>query len=168
MHQSTASSETRPRDLAVYRERLTPSLKILAGAAIVAPMVALVAVPIDQTVSLSIGLAVAVLLIAVMVAVAPVVEVSGRELRAGRAHIDVAYLGEAVGHLGDEGRRARGVGLDPRGWYLIRGGIEGVVVVENTDPDDPVTSWTISTRTPDRVIAALRRAQRAAAEQDAR
>jgi hypothetical protein len=34
-----------------------------------------------------------------------------------------------------------------------------VVIVEITDLDDPAPSWVISTRTPDRLAAALRRAQ---------
>jgi hypothetical protein len=42
---------------------------------------------------------------------------------------------------------------------VIRGGIDGVVIVAITDPDDPAPYWVISTRTPDRLAAALRRAQ---------
>ena len=43
--------------------------------------------------------------------------------------------------------------------HLIRGGIDGVVIVAITDPDDPAPSWVLSTRTPDRLAAAVRRAQ---------
>ncbi|WP_156761892.1 DUF3093 family protein [Microbacterium karelineae] len=144
-----------------YRERLAPSLKIIAGAAIVAPMVSLVFVRIDALVALALGLGAAVALIALLVGLAPVVTVSDGVLRAGRAHIDVSLLGDPRPLEDDEARSARGVGLDPKGWYLIRGGIAGIVFVPNDDPDDPVRSWTISTRTPDRLAAAIRRAQRA-------
>jgi hypothetical protein len=42
---------------------------------------------------------------------------------------------------------------------LLRGGIDGVVTIPLADPDDPTPSWVISTRTPDRLSAAIRRQQ---------
>lgn len=80
-------------------------------------------------------------------------------LRAGRAHIDVAHLGAPLALTGNDAKDARGTGLPARGWHLIRGGIDGIVVVPNDDPADPVTAWTVSTRTPDRLAAAIRTAQ---------
>ena len=141
------------------RERLGPSLWILVAAALAAPMVALVLTPVDTTVALVIGVAVGVLLVGILIAAAPVVEVRDGELRAGRAHIGVEFLGEPAVHAGDEARHARGAGLDPRSWHLIRGGIDGVVVIPVTDADDPTTAWVISSRTPDRLAAAVRRAR---------
>ena len=44
-----------------YHERLSPSLWVLASAAVVAPMAGLVFVPIDHTLSLAIGVTVGVL-----------------------------------------------------------------------------------------------------------
>lgn len=162
--QKTASSPERARSTgSIYRERLAPSLKILSAAAIVAPMVSLVFVRMNSVVALALGVAAAAALILVLYFVAPVVAVSGRELIVGRAHIDAVHLDEPVVLSGDEAKAARGVELDPRGWYQIRGGIDGIVLVKNTDPDDPVSSWTISSRTPDRLAAAIRRAQRDAA-----
>lgn len=142
-----------------YRERLGPSLWILVAAALVAPMAALVISPIDRTIALVVGAAIGVVLIALMIAAAPVVEVRDGELRAGRAHIDVDFLGMPQVYLGDDARHARGAGLDPRSWHLIRGGIDGLVVIPVTDADDPTTAWVISSRTPDRLSAAVRRAQ---------
>lgn len=55
-----------------------------------------------------------------------------------------------VTHAGPDSRRVVGI---------IRGGIDGIVVVPNLDVDDPVDAWTISTRTPDRLAAAIRAAQ---------
>ena len=142
-----------------YRERLGPSLWILVAAAVAAPMAALVLTPIDTTIALVAGVCVGVVLIALMIAAAPVVEVEDGELRAGRAHIGVEFLGAPEVHVGDDARHARGAGLDPRSWHLIRGGIDGVVVIPVTDEDDPTTAWVISSRTPDRLSAAVRRAQ---------
>ena len=100
-----------------------------------------------------------VAVIALLVAGAPVIDVRNGVLRAGRAHIDVGFLGESVIATGEQARHARGPGLDPRSWHVIRGGIDGVVVTVVTDPDDPTPSWVISSRTPDRLAAAIRLAQ---------
>ncbi|MFB7250665.1 DUF3093 domain-containing protein [Microbacterium sp. NPDC056234] len=146
---------TRPR----YRERLAPSLWLLVSAAVLAPMVALTLVPLNSTLGLIIGIIVAVAVIGLLVAASPVVSVEAGTLSAGRAHIDVRWLGDPVALTGEEAKQARGPGLAASGWHLIRGGIDGMVVVPNTDPDDPVTQWSISTRTPDRLAAAIRRAR---------
>ena len=90
---------------------------------------------------------------------APVVELRDGMLRAGRARIEVELLGEPQILTGEQARHARGPGLDPRSWHLIRGGIDGIVVTEVTDPDDPTPAWVMSSRTPDRLAAALRLAQ---------
>ncbi|MEV8251383.1 DUF3093 domain-containing protein [Microbacterium sp. NPDC076768] len=149
------TTDTRPR----YRERLAPSLWLLVTVAVAGPMVSLVFVPVGSTVALVIGVVVSAVLVLGFVAATPVVAVDGTVLRAGRAHIDAEHLGEPVALTGEEARQARGPGLPARGWHLIRGGIDGIVVVPNLDQDDPVEAWTISTRTPDRLAAAIRVAQ---------
>ncbi|GAA1989116.1 DUF3093 domain-containing protein [Microbacterium pumilum] len=142
-----------------YRERLGPSLWALVSAAVAAPMAALVFAPLNTTIALVIGAGVGVAIIALMVAGAPVLDVRDGVLRAGRAHIDVDLLGDAVVLTGDPARHARGAGLDPRSWHVIRGGIDGIVIITVTDPDDPTPMWVVSSRTPDRFAAALRLAQ---------
>src|SRR5690606_12342778 len=89
----------------------------------------------------------------------PVVQVQGTTLSAGRARIDVRWLDAPQVFVGDEARHVRGAGLDARGWHLIRSGAGGIVRAANIDPADPASSWTISSRTPDRLAAALRHAQ---------
>lgn len=160
MQKTARSAGTRFVPADGYRERLGPSLWILVAAALAGPMTALAFVPVDTTLSLVIGAVVGVAVIALLVLTSPIVEVRDGELRAGRAHIGVDLLGEPAAFTGDAARHERGAGLDPRSWHLIRGGIDGVVVVGVEDPDDPTTSWVMSSRTPDRLAAALRRAQR--------
>jgi len=143
----------------VYRERLSPSLWVLVSAALCGPMAALVFSPIDTTLALVIGALVGLGVVGILVAGSPVVEVRDGMLRAGRAAIDVGLVGPATVTVGDEGRHARGSGLDPRSWHVIRGGIDAVAVFPIEDPDDPAPTWVISTRTPDRLAAAVRRAQ---------
>ncbi len=138
-----------------YRERLSPSLWILVSAAMVGPMIALVLVPAGAVIALALGIAAGVLVVAAMSALAPRISVAGTELRAGPARIDARWLGEPRALSGDEARLARGPELSARSWNLIRGGIGGLVVVPLEDPDDPVAMWTISTRTPERLAAAI-------------
>ena len=145
-----------------YRERLSPSLWLLVTAAVVAPMVALTFTPLGSLPALFIGIGTAVALIAALIVTSPSVRVDATTLRAGRAHIDARWLGDVVALTGEAAREARGPAIAARGWHLIRGGIDGLVIVQNTDPDDPVTSWTISTRTPDRLAAAVQGARAAA------
>ncbi|MGP6171057.1 DUF3093 domain-containing protein [Microbacterium sp. A196] len=146
-----------------YRERLSPSLWMLVAAAVVAPMAMLVFTPIGALPGLLIGAALALAVILAMIFGSPRIRIEGTTLYAGRAKIDAHWLGEVVEYTGEEARAARGPKLAARGWHLLRGGIDGIVVVQNTDPDDPIPSWTISTRTPDRLAAAIRAAEADAA-----
>ena len=146
-----------------YRERLAPSLWLFLAAALGGPMLALVFVPAGSVVALVIGVIATIAIIALMIAGSPRVQVDRRVLRAGRAWIDASWLGAPEIRTGEDARQARGPGLPARGWHLIRGGIDGVVIVPNTDPADPAPNWTISTRTPDRLAAAIEAARTSAA-----
>lgn len=148
---------------AAYRERLTPSLWLFGAAIVLAPMASLVFAPLDGAIAVAVGAAVAVLVVVVLVVTSPVIAVEDGTLRAGRARIPVHFLGDASALMGEDARRVRGPGLDPKSYHLIRGGIDGVVVVDLQDPDDPVPSWVVSSRTPDRLAAAVQRAAAAAA-----
>jgi hypothetical protein len=151
---------------AVYRERLSPSLWVLVAAAVSGPMVALVFVPLDSTVALVAGLLVGLAVIAGLVAASPAVIVDGTELRVGRAHVEVTLLGDPEGVTGEEARAARGPGLSRSAWHLFRPGIDALVRVPVNDPRDPIDEWVFSTRTPDRVVAVIRRAQAASRMSD--
>jgi hypothetical protein len=145
-----------------YRERLSPSLWALVAAAVCAPMAALTLAPIDQTLALAGGVAVGVAVVVALVAAAPVVEVRDGMLHAGVARIPVDLLGTPEAFTGPEARDARGPRLDRRSFVLLRGGVDGIVVVPVLDENDPAPAWVISTRTPDRLAAAIRRAARRA------
>ncbi|MDZ8172790.1 DUF3093 domain-containing protein [Microbacterium xanthum] len=141
----------------VYRERLSPSLWALVAGGLAGPMAALVLAPIDTTAALALGGMVGIGVIAAWIAASPRIEVTGTCVRVGRAHIDARHLGEPVTLTGEDARHARGPGLHPRAWHLLRGGIDGIVVIPIEDPDDPVPAWYVSSRTPDRLAAAVRR-----------
>lgn len=151
----------------IYRERLTPSLWMLVTIALAGPMVTLTLTPINATLALAIGAAVSLVLVALAIAASPRISVTGSVLRAGRAHIDARWLGEPTEHSGEDARAKRTHEIARDGWNLLRGGIEGLVIVPVTDPDDPANSWTISTRTPDRLAAAIRLARAAESSESA-
>lgn len=145
-----------------YRERLAPSLWTLGAAAVIAPMAALVFVPFNSALALAAGVVVAVGVVALLLALSPRLEVRGSRLLAGRANIDARWLGAAKALTGEDARLARGAQMDRSAWLLIRGGIDGLVVVPNTDPADPASAWVISSRTPERLAAAIEIARYAA------
>jgi hypothetical protein len=146
----------------IYRERLSPSLWMVVVIALVGPMVSLVFAPVASGIAIAAGVAVSLVLVVLSILLSPTVEVRGTVLRAGRAHIDARWLGEPAHFTGEEAHDRRGRDLARDGWHLIRGGIDGLVVVPITDPEDPMRSWTISSRTPDRLSAAIRAAHPAA------
>ncbi|MDN3494352.1 DUF3093 domain-containing protein [Planococcus sp. APC 4015] len=157
-----ASTNVRTPQGVAYRERLSPSLWVLVAAAVCGPMAALVFAPIDTTLALVVGAVVGVAIVALLVAGSPSLEVRDGVLHAGRARIEVELLGAPTTAVGEEARHARGSGLDPRSWHVIRGGIDGVVTIPVIDPDDPTPVWVLSTRTPERLAAGIRREQKKA------
>lgn len=150
-----------PDDTA-YRERLMPTVWMYIFIALVLPATLLVFLPISPPV----GIAVAVLLylgaIGSLIYTAPVIAVADGELRAGRAHIPVSLLGEPVAFRDEEATLERGRRLDARAFLCIRGWVKPVVRIPVTDPADPAPYWLVSTRTPEKLIAAIVRSQRLA------
>jgi hypothetical protein len=148
-----------PHDTA-YRERLMPTPWMYIFIALVIPATLLVFLPISAPV----GIAVAVLLygaaIGLLIYTAPVIAVSDGELRAGRAHIPVSLLGAPAAFTDEEATLERGRRLDARAHLCIRGWVKPVVRVPVTDPADPAPYWLVSTRTPEKLIAAIEGSQR--------
>lgn len=82
-------------------------------------------------------------------------------LRAGRAHIPVALLGD-VDVLDDAAaRQLAGPDADARAFLVLRPYLHSAVRVEIRDPADPTPYWMVATRHPDRLAAALREARHA-------
>jgi hypothetical protein len=75
--------------------------------------------------------------------------------RAGRAHIPVDQLGVPVALDAPASRRLAGVDADARAYLLLRPYVSRSVQVPVQDPEDPAPYWLVSTRHPDRVVAAL-------------
>jgi len=139
----------------VYRERLWAPPALYLATALVIPASLLVFLPISATagVAVAIGMELGVLLL--LWALAPVIEVTDTEFRAGRAHLPRSVVGEVAGFDGAAATSQRGPELDARAWTLFRGYVHGVVKVEVRDPADPTPYWLVSVRDPEAVTRAL-------------
>lgn len=83
------------------------------------------------------------------------------ELRAGRAHLPVDVVGKVAALDAAQVRRLRSHSSDAAAYALVRPYVSRTVYVEVTDPADPTPYWLVSTRHPDRLVAALASARRA-------
>lgn len=86
------------------------------------------------------------------------IRVVADSLVAGRARIPLSALGEAQALAPDEARAWRGPRADPRAFMLLRSYIRTAVRVEVTDPADPTPYLYLSSRRPERLVQALRKA----------
>jgi Protein of unknown function (DUF3093). len=141
--------------MVLFHERLWAAPWLYIATALVIPASILVFAPINMTV----GVVVAIVLYAgcvwMLLAGSPVIEVTDRELRAGRARIERRYLGQSTGFDDSEATLQRGQKLDARAWLLIRGWVKPVVRIEIVDPQDPAPYWLLSTRRPDELTRVL-------------
>ncbi len=81
---------------------------------------------------------------------------------AGEAKIPVTALGEAEILDAEEARAWRTYKADTRAFMLLRSYIPTALRVEVTDPEDPTPYLYLSTREPERLVAALESARAAA------
>jgi hypothetical protein len=84
------------------------------------------------------------------------VVVTDHVFRAGRAQIAVSWLADPRALDGEETWRAAGPGADARAWLVLRPYLRESVMVQVTDPADPVPYWLVATRRPEQLTAALR------------
>ncbi|WP_277213773.1 DUF3093 domain-containing protein [Isoptericola croceus] len=155
-------ASTRPSDVTgplpqpEFRERLLPGPGAWIAGVGLGVIVAVVILPLAPLVAPGAGVVVAAGAIATLVATAPVVEVSGGELRAGSAHVPVALLGSVTPVFSAEEMRVQlGPELDARAYACLRSWARTGLKVELNDPLDPTPYWLVSTRRPDDLAAAL-------------
>ena len=147
-----------------YRERLTPSVWIYLSTALVIPASLLVFLPISPLA----GVITAVVLycgaVATLVFTSPVIEVDVSQVTAGRARLPIGFAGNSDAFRGAAATLERGRQLDARAWVVIRGWVDPVVKITVLDAEDPAPYWLVSSRTPERMIAAINAARDEAAD----
>lgn len=155
----SARSSTLPDASPLHRERLLPSIGVWVVGIAFGSVLGVILVPLSHVLSLAVGI-IGVVGVCVMLALAaPVVEVSGGRLRAGRAQIPVDLLGEPE-VLDKEGWTvAMSVGFEPLAFHLTRGWVHTGVRVPVLDEADPTPAWVLSTRRPEDLALALRTAR---------
>lgn len=80
----------------------------------------------------------------------------GVELWAGNAHLPATVVSRSAVVPRSAKSAALGRQLDPAAFVLHRNWVGPMVLVVLDDPDDPTPYWLVSSRHPDRVLAALR------------
>lgn len=75
-----------------------------------------------------------------------IIKVSDDELRVGRAHIELRYVGKVTALDKEAMRAARTRDIDPAAYLNLRFWIPTGVRIEITDSSDPTPYWLISSR----------------------
>jgi hypothetical protein len=83
-------------------------------------------------------------------------EGAAAELWAGQAHLPESVVRRSAVVPRSAKSAALGRQLDPAAFVLHRSWVGPMVLVVLDDPDDPTPYWLVSSRHPDRVLAALR------------
>ena len=78
------------------------------------------------------------------------------ELWAGNAHLPATVISRSAVVPRSAKSAALGRQLDPAAYVLHRNWVGPMVLVVLDDPDDPTPYWLVSSRHPDRVLAAIR------------
>lgn len=140
-----------------YRERLWPRpVMWLMPLGMVLMLALAYGAALGATVGWMVALGGGVVAGALVWATTPTVEVDDGALRVERACVPRTVLGTPEPLTRADIRRLRGPGADATVFAALRpGSAPGGVLVPVDDPADPHSAWLISSRHPDRLIAAL-------------
>lgn len=143
-----------------YRERLSVPIRWWAqGTMLVASLWLAVIVAVPGAVAWAVtGAAVALMAALFLTYGAALVSVEDGWFRAGRARVEVRFVGEVVPLDAEATRLVAGRDADARAYLLLRPYRKKAVKVSLSDPADPTPYWLVSTRRPDALAAALTRA----------
>jgi len=143
-----------------YRERLSVPIRWWAqGTMLVASLWLAVIVAVPGAVAWAVtGAAVALMTALFLTYGAALVSVEDGWFRAGRARVELRFVGEVVPLDAEATRLVAGRDADARAYLLLRPYRKKAVKVSLRDPADPTPYWLVSTRRPDALAAALTRA----------
>jgi len=138
----------------VYREKLSPSWWMVVATGLFLPATTLIFLPLSIPLGLGVGAALWGGSIGLLWALSPTISTNGQTIMAGRAQIERKFVTGLEAFHREEARQERGPRLDARAWLVIRPWVDGVVKVTISDPEDPTPYWIVSSRNPERFIAA--------------
>jgi hypothetical protein len=145
--------------MSIYRERVFPGPWVFIMTLLLIPAALLVFLPINFEAGVVVAIVLYVGCSLFLITVSPLIEVTDEHFVAGRAKLPIADVGEATGYDKKEATIQRGPELDARAWLVIRGWVSPVVKVLVADETDPTPYWLVSTRHPERIVAALAEAR---------
>lgn len=142
-----------------FQERLWPSIGFFLATLLVIPAFTVLFMPYSLTAGIIAGVVVYAVVALVFILGSKKVEVADGKLRAGRAEIDVEYLGEVEVLDDQELRIAIGRRLDARAYLSISGWVKRGVKIMLKDPNDPTPYWVVSSRKPTLLAQAISESQ---------
>jgi len=89
-------------------------------------------------------------------ATALTIKVDENELRVGKAHIDLGFIGDSVNLDNEAIKRVRTRDADPQAFLAIRFWASQGIKVEIKDKNDPTPYWLISSNRGEELIKALK------------
>jgi hypothetical protein len=141
--------------MTIYSEKLNPPLGLTISTLLLIPGFGLMLGPFNWYLAFSVGIAITIAVNVLLYNFSPSIVISGDQLILGRASIPLSVLANPSQKTGEEAFKARGPELGPDVFFQIRGGIDAVVEVENTDQADPYNRILMSTRQPEQLVSAL-------------
>ena len=147
-----------------YRERLAVPIRWWAqGTMLVASLWLAVIVAVPGPFAWAVTGVGAALMVALFLSYGgAVLSVENGWFRAGRARVEVRFVGEVVALDAEQTRLVAGRDADARAYLLLRPYRSRAVKVTLRDPADPTPYWLVSTRRPAQPARALGDATRAA------
>lgn len=143
-----------------FRERVLPGVGGWAAVVGFAAVLGVALWPASHAIALGVAGLAAVAGLVGLWWTSPVVSVQDGTFRAGRASIPVVLLGQVTTLDADAMRGELGPRLDARAFVCLRAWARTGVHVALDDPQDPTPYWLVSTRRPQALADALRRAAR--------
>lgn len=138
-----------------YVERVFPPVGLYIATLLLIPAVTLMLGPYNWLVAFIISIIVWLITAAILHFGSPRILISQGMLTLGRASLPTTILHSPVILREREAFAARGPSLTADTYLQIRGGVDAVVKIENSDPEDPYKFLLLSTRNPEQLVAAL-------------
>lgn len=145
--------------MALYRERLYPTLWVPASFFPLVPALILIAAPFNVWIGVIAAVIVYGAIVVSVYSRTPVVVVTDESFVYGSAMVETEFIGSVSAYSGNAARLQRGVELDSRAWTKFKAFMDGVVKIEIIDPNDPTPYWLVATRNPEKLATALRQAR---------
>jgi hypothetical protein len=142
-----------------YREKLAPSWWMVASTALFVPATLLIFLPLSVPLGITVGVGLWLASTGVLWFFAPTIGINEKELRAGKARIDLRFISNMEIYRHTDATAQRGTQLDARAWLVLRPWVDPVVKISLNDPQDPTPYWLVSSRTPEKLVDAWRASQ---------